>query len=373
MRIAFLSTFYPYRGGIAQFSGALLRALEHEGHEVKAFNFTRQYPEFLFPGKTQLVNDKDTADPIESYRVLDSINPISYLKTSNAINTYSPDVLITSYWMPFFAPSMGTIARNIHSKTKIVSVLHNVVPHEKRFFDKAFSLYFLAPHHGFVALTSKVSKDLHELAPEAKSMLHPHPLYDHFGAKIDTIEARKKLNIPQDKKVLLFFGFIRDYKGLDILINAFAQLDSSYHLLIAGEVYGSFDNYQAQIDRHPLKEHISVYNNYIGDHEVPTYFSAADVCLLPYKSATQSGITSISYHFDLPLIATNVGGLKETIFHNETGLICNQPNAQDLANTITDFFGTDKAEKFKVGIQKLKEEWSWKALAKKIISFVDTI
>ncbi len=373
MRIAYLSTFYPLRGGIAQFNAALYNELIAQGHEVKAFTFSRQYPEMLFPGKTQYVTQDDVADKIDSAELLDTINPFTYLSTAKAIREFQPDMLLMKYWMSFFGPSLGTVARRLDSNTKVVTVLDNVIPHEKRFFDDAFTNYFLKAHDGFVSMSQKVDNDLKSIIPSAKSQLLPHPLYDHFGAKLDQGEARKQLNIPQDKKVLLFFGFIRDYKGLDILIDSFAQLDSSYHLVIAGEVYGSFDKYHAQIDQHPLKEHISVFNDYIGDHEVPKFFSSADVCVLPYKSATQSGITSISYHFDLPLIATNVGGLKETIFHNETGLICEQPNAQDLTATIQEFFNAGNTQKFEEGIQKLKDEWSWKTFAKNLTSFVDTL
>jgi len=373
MRIAYLSTFYPLRGGIAQFNAALHNELIAQGHEVKAFTFSRQYPELLFPGKTQYVTEDDVADPIDSKELLDTINPITYYATAKAIKAYNPDVMLMKYWMSFFGPSLGTVARNLGPKTKVVTVLDNVIPHEKRFFDTAFTKYFLNANDGFVAMSKKVNDDLLTLAPQAKSTLLPHPLYDHFGAKLSSEEARKRLDIPLDAKVLLFFGFIRDYKGLDILIDAFAKLDTSYHLVIAGEVYGSFDKYQAQIDQHPLKDHISVFNDYIGDQEVPVFFSAADVCILPYKSATQSGITSISYHFDLPLIATNVGGLKETIFHNQTGLICEEADASQLAMSIQDFFTGSNLSKFQQGIQSLKEEWSWKTFAKNLVSFVETL
>ena len=373
MRIAYLSTFYPLRGGIAQFNAALHNELMAQGHEVKAFTFSRQYPELLFPGKTQYVTEEDIADPIDSEELLDTINPITYFTTAKAIKAYNPDLVLMKYWMSFFGPPLGTVIRNLGPQTKAVTILDNVIPHEKRFFDTAFTKYFLHANDGFIAMSKKVEDDLFTLLPKAKSTLLPHPLYDHFGARLKQDEARKQLNIPLDKKVLLFFGFIRDYKGLDILLDSFSELDSSYHLVIAGEVYGSFDKYQTQIDQHPLKDSISVFNDYIGDQEVPVFFSAADVCILPYKSATQSGITSISYHFDLPLIATNVGGLKETIFHNETGLICEQPDPTELAETIQHFFTEDNQGRFQKGIQKLKEAWSWKTFAGNLTAFAEKL
>ncbi len=370
MRIAFLSTFYPYRGGIAQFNALVYRELEKH-HDVKAFTFTRQYPDLLFPGQTQMVTDEDNADVIDTTRVLDTINPFTFFKTIRAIKKFKPDVLIMKYWMSFFGPSLGYVARALKKDVKIITVLDNVIPHEKRFFDKACTSFFLKQNHGFIAMSEKVQKDLLSFQPNANCILKQHPLYNHFGDRLPVSEARAKLNIDKNKKTLLFFGFIRDYKGLDLLIDAFNKLDDTYQLVIAGEVYGSFDTYEKQIKSSPKNSDIHVFNQYIGDDEVPLYFSASDVCVLPYKSATQSGITSISYHFNLPIIATNVGGLKESIEHGRTGYIVDTPDSDAIADGLNDFFAFDQKE-LANNIAELKDELSWPNFAKSIESLIES-
>lgn len=368
MRIAYLSTFYPFRGGIAQFNASLFRELEKK-HEILAFTFTRQYPDMLFPGKTQYVTNDENADPIKSIQTLDSINPFTYYATARHIKAFNPDLLVMKYWMSFFGPSLGTVAKLMPDHTRVVTILDNVIPHEKRFFDSAFTGYFLKHNDGFVAMSETVKNDLVSLRPDAKYIKKEHPLYDHFGKKMDQAAAKRQLNLSPDKKTLLFFGFIRDYKGLDILIKALDLLDDSYQLIVAGETYGSFDKYQHLIDSIRNKDQVHVFNDYISDDQVPTFFSAADVCILPYKSATQSGITSISYHFDLPIIATDVGGLKESIHHQSTGIIVNHPEPEPIALAIKEYFGSRLSGKFISNIQKMKEELSWKNFAESLIEF----
>ena len=383
MRIAYLSTFYPFRGGIAQFNASLYREFEKylsgqtdirdKSNEIKAFTFTRQYPGFLFPGKTQYVTNDEQADQVPSLPLLDSINPLTYYKTARRIKAFDPDLLIMKYWMSFFGPSLGSVAKLMPKHTKVITILDNVIPHEKRFFDHAFTRYFLKQNSGFVAMSDKVKNDLISLSPDAKYIKREHPLYDHFGQKIDQTEARQKLKLFPNKKTLLFFGFIRDYKGLDVLIKAFDLLDDSYQLVIAGETYGSFDKYQQLIDSIKKKNQVFVFNDYISDSEVPLFFSAASVCVLPYKSATQSGITSIAYHFDLPLIATDVGGLKESIRHLQTGVIVDICEPEPVAKAINEYFTRQLAGIFIPGIQKLKEELSWKKFANAILEFAEKL
>jgi glycosyltransferase involved in cell wall biosynthesis len=388
MRIAYLSTFYPFRGGIAQFNASLYRELEKilassqapstnlnpgSSNEIIAVTFKRQYPDSLFPGKTQYVTNDEHTDPIPSIPLLDSVNPLSYFTAAKRIKEFKPDLLIMKYWMSFFGPSLGTVARLMPKHTKVITILDNVIPHEKRFFDKAFTNYFLNQNDGFIAMSETVKNDLLSIKPHARFIKKEHPLYDHFGQKIDQAEARQKLHLSPDKKTLLFFGFIRDYKGLDVLIKAFDLLDDSYQLIIAGETYGSFDKYELLINSIRNKEHIHVFNDYISDDKVPVFFSAADVCILPYKSATQSGITSIAYHFDLPLIATDVGGLKESIQHQSTGIIVDQCEPEPITLAIKDYFGSPLSNKFVANIKKMKEELSWKNFAESLLDFADKL
>jgi glycosyltransferase involved in cell wall biosynthesis len=372
MKIAYLSTFYPYRGGIAQFNASLYRALA-ERHDVAAFNFTRQYPDFLFPGKTQYVEEGDRADAIGNVRSLDSINPITFLSTAHAINRTGPDLLVMKYWMSFFGPSLGAVAGRMKPHTKVVTVLDNVIAHEKRFFDVPFTKYFLRRNHGFVAMSSSVERDLLTLSPGARCIRIPHPLYDHFGEKVEAAGARSRLGVPAGKRVALFFGFIRDYKGLDLLIEAFGRLDDRYVLVVAGESYGSFDRYAALIARSPLKDNILVFNDYIPDSKVPEFFCAADVCVLPYKSATQSGITSIAYHFDLPVIATDVGGLADDVGGRKAGLVVPGPDPGAIAEGIRTYFDAGMKAGCVENIARVKREENWTRFAERLLAFAGSL
>ena len=368
MKIAFLSPFYPFRGGIAQFGDSLYLALA-AGNEVKAFSFTRQYPGLLFPGKTQFVAENDLDRHIPVTRVLDSINPFTWNKTAKEIIKFSPDIVLISYWMPFFAPAFGKIAGLLKSKgIKIIALMHNVIAHEKRFGDEALTKYFFNKCDGFVLLNKSSEKDLLDLKPDAKYIIHSHPLYDHYGNKIEQTEAKKKLDIPLGKKVILFFGFIRDYKGLDLLIESMKNLNDEYLLLIAGEVYGDFKKYDELIDKLDLRKRINLQIRYIPETEIPVFFSASDVCVLPYRTATQSGIAGIAYHFDLPVIVTNVGGLAEIVEENKTGLIINELSPERISDTLKEYFENNLKGKFIPYIYEYKNEHSWQKLAFEVIS-----
>ena len=370
MKIAVLSCFYPYRGGISQFNACLYGELSKE-HVVKAFNFKRQYPEFLFPGKTQLVTADDEAVPVESISLLDTANPFTWHSTYREIRKWQPDVLIVRYWMSYFAPSLGYITRKMKKHCKVISILDNVVPHEEHFFDTPLTRYFLKGSTGCVTLCDAVSKDLLRISPDARYTVIQHPLYSHFGQKTPRTEAETKLGLKPGKKNILFFGLIRTYKGLDILLKAFAGLPEEYQLIIAGEPYGSFDKYQEIIDRIPGKDRIFMDLKYIKDSQVKDYFSAADLAVLPYRSATQSGISSISYHFEVPMIVTDVGGLKETIGDRGTGLVASDGKPETIRKEIIRYFSDPKIKENCISNIRLeKERLSWKTFARKLTEFI---
>lgn len=370
MRVAVLSCFYPYRGGISQFNTYLCEELG-KSHIVKAFNFTRQYPQILFPGKTQYVTADDEAFPIESERILDTINPFSYIKTYRAIRDWKPDVLIVRYWMSWFAPSLGYITRRMKKHCKVISILDNVIPHEPHFFDAPLTRYFLRGSDGCVTLCDAVGKDLFRLKPDAVHTTIPHPLYSHFGEKLDRMAAERKLGLGHDLKNILFFGLIRTYKGLDILLEAFGGLDESYQLIIAGEPYGSFDKYQNIINRLPNKERISMHLRYIKDSEVKDYFSAADLTVLPYRSATQSGISSVAYHFNTPMIVTDVGGLKETIGDRGTGIVAKENSPEEIRKEIIRYFDSPHLQdSCKQNIALEKKRLSWQTFVSELDEFI---
>lgn len=373
MRIAVLSCFYPYRGGISQFNACLYEELR-KTNVVRAFNFKRQYPEFLFPGKTQYVTADDEAVPVESVSLLDTANPFTYISTLNAIREWAPDLVIVRYWMSYFAPSLGFITRHLKKSCKVVSILDNVVPHEPRFFDRPFTRYFLSGSTGYVTLCEAVAKDLLELKPDAEYTVIPHPLYSHFGVRIRREDAEKKLGLASGKKNILFFGLIREYKGLDILIEAFKGLDESYQLIIAGEPYGSFSKYSELIDRSGCGDRIKTFLHYVKDSEVKDFFSAADVTVLPYRSATQSGISSVSYHFETPMIVTDTGGLKEMIGDRGTGILAEACTPEAVREAILKYFSDSSiSENCIEAIRKEKERLSWAGFCRKLIGFAEDI
>lgn len=392
MRIAILSCFYPYRGGISQFNTWLLKELSKR-HDVKAFNFKRQYPGILFPGKTQKVSSDDTAVPVESVSLLDTANPLTYRRTAKAIAAFRPDVLLTRYWMSYFAPSLGSVCGKTASllkkqgfgesgKFRAVAIADNIIPHERHFFDIPLAKYFIKRQSGIVTLSHSVEEQLQQLCPGVRSTTIPHPLYSNFGERTDTLQARKQLgfkgtdNDILDRKVLLFFGLIRDYKGLDILLEAFPLLDRSYTLIVAGEPYGSFEKYRQIIDSErfaPVRDNLILVDRYIPDSEVKTYFSAADLSVLPYRSATQSGISSISWNFDVPLVTTPVGGLVESVGKAGTGILTDGITPQAVAAAVEKYFAENKKEEYLYNISRLKKELGWEAFAAKLEDFINTL
>ena len=370
MKIAILSAFHPFRGGIAQFNGNLYLELGKTA-DVKAFNYSRQYPGFLFPGKTQYVSAGDASFPLPSDAVLDTANPFNWPSAARKIRDWQPDLLLMRYVMPYFAPSLGFVARRLRrSGCKVVAIADNIIPHEKHIIDKPFTRYFLGGLDGCVTLCDAVADDLRRWAPDLPSKVIFHPLYTHFGEKLPRAEAEKVLGLQPGKKNLLFFGLIREYKGLDILLEAFSTLPADYQLIVAGECYGAFDKYQALIDASPARDRIHIYRKYVGDDEVKTFFSAADVTVLPYRSATQSGVSSTSYHFEVPMIVTAVGGLRETIGDTGTGLVAEEVCPAAIAGKITEFFSDPSIREGCIeNIRREADRLSWKRFSEELLTF----
>ena len=371
MRIAILSCFYPFRGGISQFNAALLAELG-KCHDVRAFNFKRQYPAFLFPGKTQFVTPEDEAAPVESTATLDSINPFSWLRTAGAIKAWKPDLLILPYWMSWFAPSLGFTARRC--KSRCIGLAHNLIPHEPHWFDRPLARYFAKPCRGFVTMAGSVTEDLKQICPGKPYIQLQHPLYTHFGEKLTREEAAKLLGTDPSAKTILFFGLIRDYKGLDILLEAFRELPEDYQLIVAGEPYGSFEKYRSLIDSLPGKDRVHLFLNYVRDSEVKRYFSAADLVVLPYRSATQSGISSVAYHFGVPMVVTDVGGLKESIGDRGTGIVAEAPAPEAIKASILRYFNDSTLQhSCKQAIEAEKQRLGWDAYCKALTGFAQTL
>jgi glycosyltransferase involved in cell wall biosynthesis len=367
LRIAYLSTFYPYRGGIAQFNAALLQAFAVK-YETKAFTFTRQYPELLFPGKTQYAGEKDSAEDVHALRVLDSVNPLTYGKTAKAILEFKPDIMITKYWMPFFSPSLGTVAKTLKKNGVVnVAVLDNVIPHEKKFYDRMLTRYFLSNYHAFMAMSKSVADDLVSFVPQAKYALHPHPIFD-FGQAIAKNEAKAKLGLSATDNYILFFGFIRRYKGLDMLLEAMADKrikDRNLKLVVAGEYYEDGSFYEDKIKEYDLQDKIVLHTDYIPSEMVKYYFCAADMIVQPYRSATQSGVTQIAYHFEKPMLVTDVGGLSEIVPNGRVGYVV-QPNPIAIANALDDFYANARESSFSANSREEKKRFQWSSFAEAI-------
>jgi glycosyltransferase involved in cell wall biosynthesis len=369
MRIAYLSTFYPYRGGIAQFNGSLYRAFERRNDvEIQAYTYSRQYPGFLFPGTSQVVAEDDPADPVPALRILDTVNPLSYYKTAREILDFKPDLLLMKFFMPYFGLSVGSVARLLHKRgIKTISLLGNVIPHEERPGDMALSKFFFRQNDAFITLSKAMQADLLSLKPGARFLYHPHPIYSHFGTPSRKLEARKRLNIPPDKKVMIFFGFIRKYKGLDIALEAMQYLPKDYYLIIAGEVYGGFDEYQQLIDKYNLADRVQLHVRYVSDNEVPDFFCASDICVLPYRSATQSGVIPIAYHFEIPVVVTDVGGLREVVEPFNTGVVAPNTSPATVADAVQECFNRNQVENLSGNIHLFKQKYSWDNLAETVL------
>ena len=380
MRIGILGTTWPYRGGLSAFNERLARQFIAEGHEVEIFTFTMQYPDFLFPGKTQYSDAPQPAD-LSITRTMNSIEPLSWIKTAKLIIDKKIDLLVIKFWIPLMAPCLGTIARLVRRKgVRVVSILDNVIPHEPHFWDKWLIRYFVNSVDRFVAMSASVRQDCLSFLPKQRHncvALSPHPLYDNFGEPVDKQQARKLLNLPQDKTILLFFGFIRDYKGLDLLMKAYAkgqrddvQCTKDLLLVVAGEFYNNGEQYIDLEQELELEGKIAWHTNFIPDDKVRLYFCAADLIVQPYKSATQSGVTQIAYHFERPMLVTNVGGLAEIVPDGKVGYVCDV-NEDSVADAIKRFASLDPAQHealFTKNIQIEKAKYAWDKMTSIILN-----
>lgn len=368
MKIVIISTAFPLRGGIAHYV-SLLRKHLAERHEVSVITFKRQYPRFLFPGKSQEERG-DVSGEQASPQVIDTVNPLTWFKAGRMAAAGKPDLIIFKYWMPFFAPVFGTIARvaKRRSGCEVLFICDNVLPHERTPVDRILTAWALKAGNFFIVQSRSVEKDLLDLLPSPAYRYVPHPVYEIFGKSLDRTEARKRLGIDHDENVALFFGYVRKYKGLHVLLDAVkrASAELDFKLIVAGEFYEDEKPYREQIEALGIGNRVRVFSDYIPNNEVSLYFSAADVVVLPYIDATQSGITQIAYNFNRPVIATDVGGLAETIVDGKTGLIVKPNSADELASSIVKFFREKLSESFSSGVAEQKRLYSWDNLVEAI-------
>ena len=361
MHIALISVAPPYRGGISKHSSILTIKLRYTCH-VDLINYSRQYPNFLFPGKTQYIENELHQN--EGDRSIDSINPITWYNTGKKIAEKKYDLVIFRFWNPFFSPALGIIAVQIKKKspkTKLISLCDNILPHENIFLGRFFTSYFFHKMDGHIVQSSIVERELHEIIKNPIYEKCLHPIYDSFPSKIAKDKARSFLKL-QNKYIILFFGIIRDYKGLDILLQATSILKDKmedFHVLILGECYENTEKYSKLIIELEIDDLITWYNQYIPDEDVVRYFSAADIVALPYRSASQSGIVQIAYHYDLPVIVSKVGGLPEVVEEKKSGFIIKKESPEELTNVLLENLDCEKLDKMSNYIKNYKKKYSW--------------
>ena len=361
-------------GGIATFNERLAKQFQQQNFNTTIYTFSLQYPNFLFPGKTQY-STEPAPEGLSIKVCINSINPFNWLKVGNEIKNLKPDVVVVRYWLPFMAPCLGTILRRIKKNkfTKIVCIADNIIPHEKRMGDEQFTQYFVKPVDAFITMSAKVMSDLKKFSNKPARQI-VHPLYDNFGEAIAKKDARKYLGLNEDDKIILFFGFIRKYKGLDLLLEAMSLIISdskfqisNFKLLIAGEFYEDRKLYDDLIKQLNIADNLILRTDFIADSEVKYYLSACDFVIQPYKHATQSGVTPLAYHFEKPMLVTNVGGLPDLVPDKKVGLVA-EPNANSIAEKIIELYELGE-EYFLPFLREEKKKYSWENLVKAIINF----
>jgi D-inositol-3-phosphate glycosyltransferase len=366
MKVVIIGPAYPLRGGLATYNERLARALQAAGDEVRIVTFSLQYPSFLFPGQTQFSTEPGPTD-IAIEVSLNSVNPLTWWQVGRKLRREQPDLVIFRFWLPFMGPALGTVARLVRSNghTRVVAITDNVIPHEKRPGDGLQTRYFLSACDGFVTMSRSVLADLQKLGFGNKPALYrPHPLYDNFGPTKPKAGALAALGLPAQYRYVLFFGFIRAYKGLDILLEAFADARLAalpLKLIIAGEFYEDAAPYEALIQKYNLKSRLVRATDFIPNERVADYFSAADMVIQPYKNATQSGVSQVAYHFGRPMLVTDVGGLAELIPHGVVGYVV-PPVATAIADALVDFYAHDREEAFSAGVRQEARKFSWEVM-----------
>ncbi|MDG1719555.1 MAG: glycosyltransferase [Flavobacteriales bacterium] len=370
-KVIIIGPAFPYRGGIANFNNSLAVEYQNQGADVQVYSFSLQYPSFLFPGKTQY-EEGEGPDGIKIFPIINSVNPFNWIKIARKVRNENPDYVIIRYWLPFMAPCLGTIAKLIRKTTKVFAITDNVIPHEQRVGDNLLTRYFVKSCDAFLTLSSSVLDDLSKFTDSQEKIFIPHPIYDSFGDIVDKNKAKQNLGLDKNGKYLLFFGFVRKYKGLDIMLDVMSDRrikDLGVRLIVAGEFYDNKEEYISQIDVLGIKDSIILKSDFIPEEEVKDYFCASDMITQTYRTATQSGVTQIAYHFERPMLVTNVGGLAEIVPHNKVGYVCDI-SIKDIADCIVEFYSEEKEEEFIKNTKEEKLRFTWSELVKGVDNLI---
>jgi len=369
LKIFIIGPAFPLRGGPAQFNENLCAELNKNGHDAQIVSYSLQYPNFLFPGSSQFEKSGTAPVGLKIHTLINTVNPFNWLAVARFIRKEKPDFILFRYWLPFFGPALGTIARLVRSKTKVLALTDNVIPHEKRIGDAIFTKYFIKSCDGFIAMSHTVLKDISKFSTTEKKVFSPHPMYETYGKAVTMSEARTKLNIDIEDKVILFFGLIRHYKGLDLLIEAMAQPEikkEKIKLLIAGEFYEDKTPYLDLIEKHGLKSQIILHDKFIANEDVKYYFCASNLVAQTYRNATNSGVTMVGYYYERPMLVTNVGGLAEIVPNEKCGYVVDN-KIELISNKILDYFKHNREAEFTANVVAEKKKYEWQEFIAKLI------
>ena len=368
-KLVIIGPAWPLRGGLSAFDEKLATQFTEKGIQTRIDTFSLQYPSFLFPGKSQYTTDPKPIN-VNIDVCINSINPFNWIKIGLKLYREKPDLIIVRFWIPFLAPCLGTILKiaQLNKHTKVISIIDNMIPHEKRMGDRLLTKYFVKTVDGFIAMSEKVKNDIKTFSHKPVS-ISPHPIFNHFGDPITKMEARTQLGLPQQDKIILFFGYIRKYKGLDLLIQAMADeriKKLGIQLMVVGEFYADASGYHDLVKALGLQNQIKFYSNYIPDGEVKNFVCSADFIIQPYKNATQSGVTPLAYHFEKPMLVTNVGGLADTVPNLKTGIVVT-PTSEAIAQGIETLYEMGENH-FILNIIEEKKKYSWSQMTEKFLA-----
>jgi len=373
-KIFIIGPAYPLRGGPAQFNENLCRQLNLAGHEAQIISYSLQYPNFLFPGSSQFETSGKAPDDIKIHTLINTINPFNWLKTARFIKKEKPDFILFRYWLPFFGPCLGTIGKLVRKKTKVLALTDNIIPHEKRFGDKAFTKYFVKNCDGFIAMSKTVLNDISMFSDTKNKAYSPHPMYETYGPPVGLKEAREKLGLNQTDKIILFFGLIRYYKGLDILLEAMAHPEikkQQIKLLVAGEFYEDKQPYLDLIEKYQLKDQVILHDKFIANEDVRFYFCACNLVAQTYRNATNSGVTMVGYYYEKPMLVTKVGGLSEIVPNEKCGYVV-ENSIPKISEKIIEYFSQNKESEFTANVILEKKKYEWSTFIKALFKLYHT-
>lgn len=362
------------RGGPAQFNENLCEELNKSGHDAQIISYSLQYPGFLFPGSTQFEQSGKAPENLKIHTLINTVNPLNWIKVAAFIRREKPDFILFRYWLPFFGPSLGTIARLVRKHTCVLALTDNIIPHERRFGDKPFTRYFVKGCHGFIAMSKKVLSDIDLFSPAARKVYSPHPMYATYGEAVSKKEARHQLGLNDDDKIVLFFGLIRHYKGLDILLEAMSHPEikkRGIKLLIAGEFYEDKQPYLDLIQQYGMEEQVILHDSFIPNDRVRYYFCASDIVAQTYRNATNSGVTMVGYYYDKPMLVTNVGGLSEIVPHQKCGYTV-ALNTEQISCSVRDFYENNREEEMVMAVREEKKKYEWTTFINSLLGLYNT-